>query len=289
MKLWAHALLNGYYYGSLPWRAHRNAQEAAAGRAPLLVLFYHRVADDAATPWTTTPREFERHMQWLGKRFEFISLADVQQRVRSGFNDRPSVSITFDDGYSDNCRFALPYLIKARIPVTYFVCSQNILRGVPFSHDQALGMRFNPNTVEQLQALAASGVEVGAHSRTHADFGKLQDPAKLHDELITSSEELQQALRRNVRYFAFPFGRHANLQPAAFHLAYECGFEAVCSAYGGYNFPGDDAFHIQRISGDDAFIRIKNWCTLDPRKRRTRRFYYGVGMTPVAPSGARRT
>jgi hypothetical protein len=77
-----------------------------------------------------------------------------------------------------------------------------------------------------------------------------------------------------VRYFAFPFGQHANLDPRAFELAAEAGYAGVCSAYGGFNFPGDDPFHLQRIVIDEVMIRLKNWVTMDPRKLRTPRFEY---------------
>ena len=69
-----------------------------------------------------------------------------------------------------------------------------------------------------------------------------------------------------MRYFAFPFGQHKNLNPNAFALAKESGFEGVCSAYGGYNFAGDDPFHLQRIHVDNDLIRLKNWVTVDARK-----------------------
>ena len=57
-------------------------------------------------------------------------------------------------------------------------------------------------------------------------------------------------------------------------MARQAGYAGVCSAYGGFNFPGDDPFHLQRIPVDDDMIRLKNWVTMDPRKLRTRRFEY---------------
>jgi hypothetical protein len=82
---------------------------------------------------------------------------------------------------------------------------------------------------------------------------------------------LEMAIGRDVRYFAFPYGQHANLSAAAFRVAYQVGFAGVCSAYGGYNFPGDDAFHLRRFHADPEFIRFKNWLTVDPRKLRGQR------------------
>jgi hypothetical protein len=77
-----------------------------------------------------------------------------------------------------------------------------------------------------------------------------------------------------VRYFAFPYGKRENLSSAAFAVTKTAGYEGACSAYGGFNFPGDDAFHLQRVPVDNHLIRLKNWTTIDPRKRRLPRFEY---------------
>jgi peptidoglycan/xylan/chitin deacetylase (PgdA/CDA1 family) len=274
-------LLWSYYQLSRPYRAWRNGRDARAGRSPVAVLFYHRIADDRATPWTCSNRLFARHMRWLKKRFEMISLSEAQHRLRAGSNNRIAVSVTFDDGYEDNCREALPLLIREQIPCTYFVSTRFIFRREPFPHDVALGQRLLPNSLTQLRELAAAGIEIGAHTRTHADLGKVTDPEILKDEVITAGEELQTALRRPVRWFAFPFGQYENLNPHAFHLAYEAGYEGVCSAYGGLNWPGDDAFHLQRVHGDADNVRLKNWVTVDPRKNATRRYEYEHADAPA--------
>ena len=128
-----------YYHATLPLRAWQSARRAAPGTAPIMVLFYHRIAATHGNSWTTSPRVFERQMAWLKKNFDLISLEEAQLRIASGKNSRPAVSITFDDGYADNCVMALPLLLDLKIPVTYFVASQNVLNGQPFPHDTALG------------------------------------------------------------------------------------------------------------------------------------------------------
>jgi peptidoglycan/xylan/chitin deacetylase (PgdA/CDA1 family) len=284
MPAWRSLLLNLYYHSSRPvrWWNHRTA--VRKGRAPLVVVYYHRVAEDLATPWTVSPKMFARQMRWLRERFEMVSLEEVQRRVRSGANRTPAVSITFDDGYSDNCREAIPLLVREHIPCTYFVTVKNVLDGQPFNHDRMLGKPAAPNTMDQLRAMAAAGIEIGAHTYTHADLGKVRDCRVLHQEMVTAGEELQAALGRQVRYFAFPFGRHANLTGEAFDLAYEAGYEGVCSAYGGLNYPGDDAFHIQRVPADESMIRLINWVTGDPRKLHIPRFQYETTPKPEAPT-----
>lgn len=239
-----------------------------------MVLFYHRVADDAASPWTLSNHAFAHHLRWLRARFEMISLAEAQLRIGRGVNHRPAVCITFDDGYAANCHEAIPLLVSEKIPCTYFVSSKCVLEGIPFPHDVAHGYEGRPNTIEEIRAMAAAGIDIGAHTRSHADLSRLKNPQRLHDEVVVAGEELQQAIGRQVHYFSFPFGMPGNMSSDVFKLARDFGFDGVCSAYGGYNFPGDDSFHLQRICADEL-LRIKNWVTVDPRKtRRPYRFNY---------------
>jgi peptidoglycan/xylan/chitin deacetylase (PgdA/CDA1 family) len=203
-----------------------------------------------------------------------ISMEETQRRMRSGANTRPAVHITFDDGYADNCRTAIPWLVKESIPCTYFVTVRNVLENRPFDHDLKAGASPAPNSLDEVRAMAAAGIEIGAHTYDHPDLGTLSDPAAMIREIVTARNELSAAVGRDVRYFAFPFGQHANLSCRAFHLAAGSGYDGVCSAYGGYNFPGDDAFHVQRIPAVCERLRMKNWLNADPRKLYTRRFDY---------------
>jgi peptidoglycan/xylan/chitin deacetylase (PgdA/CDA1 family) len=266
LSLFKKSLLSLYYHGSLPWRAWNNRASAWAGMAPIAVLMYHRVADDRATEWTTSNRMFARQIDWLARHFEIIALGEAQRRMQFGVNRRMAVCITFDDGYADNCLTALPLLVRRRIPCTYFVTTENVLNQTPFAHDLKLGASPRPNTTGQIRALAEAGIEIGGHTRTHADLGALGRRDRLWDEIVLAADELSAIAGRPIRHFAFPFGQHKNLSPLAFALAEEAGFDGVCSAYGGYNLPGDDPFHLQRIAVGEDMLRMKNWVTFDPRK-----------------------
>ncbi|MBC8354581.1 MAG: polysaccharide deacetylase family protein [Planctomycetes bacterium] len=271
---WKSSLLGAYYYATLPGRLWSNEQAARAGSAPVMVIYYHRVADHTPNAWTISNAQFRREINWLQANFDMVSLDEAQRRVREG-NDKAAVSITFDDGYAENCEWALPLLVSRRIPCTYFVTSHYVLTGQSFPHDAADGTPLAPNTIEQLASLAAAGIEIGGHTRTHADLGKLTSDSQLRDEIVGGREDLEQTLGIAIRHFAFPYGLHDNLSAAAFHIAADAGFTGVCSAYGGYNLPGDDPFHLQRIHADPEIVRLKNWLTVDPRKvRRTERFQY---------------
>ncbi len=275
-----------YYHASRPVRWWQFRSDARQGRVPIAVLVYHRIADDRATPWTAGNRTFRRQIDWLARHMELISMAELQRRLREG-NDRPAVHVTFDDGYAENCQEAIPLLVKRQIPCTYFVTLRQVVSGDPFAHDAALGCRLPPNSVEQLRAMAAAGVEIGSHCEEHLDLAKIDDPQVLRRQVAGSREALARRIGRAVRYFAFPFGLYANLRPLAFALARECGYEAVCSAYGGYNTPGEEPFHVQRIVIDDDLPRLMNRATIDPRKRATPRYCYHESCSPCSlPAGA---
>jgi peptidoglycan/xylan/chitin deacetylase (PgdA/CDA1 family) len=266
-------LIQMYYLASLPLRRRQAAQREAIGASPITVLFYHRVADEHPNDWTISTARFKAQITWLRERFEIISLADAQQRIGSGVNRRPAVCITFDDGYADNCREAVPWLISEKLPFAYFVSTAHVIQQRPFKHDAKRGVPLAPNTSDQLREMAAANVELGAHTRNHVDCGQIDDDEQLHNEIVGSKRDLEQMIDRAVRYFAFPYGLHANLTEAAFRIAFAAGFWGVCSAYGDYNVPGDDPFHIHRIHGDPSWPRFRNALTVDPRKfRRVPRF-----------------
>jgi peptidoglycan/xylan/chitin deacetylase (PgdA/CDA1 family) len=271
VSVWKQCALAAYYGATLPARRRAAIDRAARHTEPIRILFYHRVADEFPNDWTMSTREFGRQVRWLHEHFELVSLAEAQKRIVAGSNSVPAACITFDDGYADNMQFAVPFLLERNVPFTYFVSTNHVLRGDSFPHDLAAGRTLPVNTVQHLRQLVKAGVEIGAHTRGHVDIGAISSRERLVDEIAGCKQELQEAIGHEVRYFAFPYGLHANLSAAAFQIAREAGYAGVCSAYGGYNFPGDDAFHLRRIHADPEFIRFKNWLTVDPRKVRAQR------------------
>jgi peptidoglycan/xylan/chitin deacetylase (PgdA/CDA1 family) len=289
--MWKEVLLTSYYWSTLPSRRLAAAHRAANHREPVQILFYHRVADSHPNDWTMSTRSFARQIHWLRNRYDIVSLSEAQNRIASGRNRHPTACITFDDGYADNRRFAIPLSLNDRIPFTYFVSTDHVLGGEPFPHDLAAGRPLAVNALAHLREMAAAGVEIGAHTRSHANLGADLTDEQLAEEIVGSKNELGSALGCDVRYFAFPYGKHENLSSVAFRIAFEAGFDGVCSAYGGYNFPNDDAFHLRRFHADGEFIRFKNWLTIDPRKLRLQRDFdpgdYRRAVESVSRKGAK--
>lgn len=89
----------------------------------ICILLYHRVANLAIDTWrlATKPHIFEEHIKFLKKHYPIIRFDDDWQEVK-----RPSVVLTFDDGYADIFEYALPILEKYNVPATIFVSTELI-------------------------------------------------------------------------------------------------------------------------------------------------------------------
>jgi peptidoglycan/xylan/chitin deacetylase (PgdA/CDA1 family) len=114
------------------------------GDRQALVIGYHRVVDDIETaartdmPTMLTSREmFERHIDWIGRHFDFVSLDDVGDRIERDVPfSKPVAAVTFDDGYQDVYDIALPMLQRKGIPAAVFVVTDLIGQSSWQIHDR---------------------------------------------------------------------------------------------------------------------------------------------------------
>lgn len=114
-----------------PWRRR--------SRAHALILLYHRVAHSRNDPWKlcVSPANFRAQLDVLGRHCEFLPLTELPGRLAAGRPSRRTpVVITFDDGYVDNLRHALPALKGARAPATVFLATDWIGRDGGFWWDR---------------------------------------------------------------------------------------------------------------------------------------------------------
>ena len=96
-----------------------------------LVIGYHKVVEDFRSgaerfipSMLISVRMVEHHLDWLGRRFRFISLDEMAERLEEGRGfEKPVAALTFDDGYSDFYHHAFPLLRRKGIPAAVFVVS----------------------------------------------------------------------------------------------------------------------------------------------------------------------
>jgi glycosyltransferase involved in cell wall biosynthesis/peptidoglycan/xylan/chitin deacetylase (PgdA/CDA1 family) len=215
----------------------------------LPVLCFHRVGPRVAganPEVTVTPRRFKAQLRLLrARRYTPIAAAQWVAWCSSAEPlPRRPVLLTFDDAYSDLGTYAFPALAGRGSAATLFVPSGYL--GGENSWDEALqaGSHYATHSLLHAADLLVwneRGVEIGAHSRTHARLPDLS-PAALTAELEGSKRDLEELIGARVSTFAYPFGAvDERVRDAAAST-----FEAAFTIEEGLNTLATDPFLLRR-------------------------------------------
>jgi peptidoglycan/xylan/chitin deacetylase (PgdA/CDA1 family) len=103
---------------------------------------------------------------------------------------------------------------------------------------------------EQVRELDRRGVTIGSHTMTHPRLGCL-DAASVAREVVESRRALEAALGHDVRLFAYPFGRWADISAEAKRAVIAAGYRAACTTVDGPAGPDPDLFALRRLKVRD--------------------------------------
>lgn len=180
------------------------------------ILAYHSVGQPLMGHNDVPPKLFRRQLEWATARgYRFVPASEIA-RTGGGPMD---LAITFDDGLRSVMTEAAPILKDFAVPWSLFVVTDWSEGASPWTTDEVLGWR-------DLERLAADGAEIGSHSATHPDFGKLDGP-DVREELDRSREMIAARLGFAPTSFAIPLGQSANWTPAAMREAKAAGYDLV--------------------------------------------------------------
>jgi peptidoglycan/xylan/chitin deacetylase (PgdA/CDA1 family) len=210
------------------------------------ILMYHSVAD--CPPSTTrrlsvSPGSFERQLAFLVEHgFTGMTFAGVAEAFETGraLPQRPVV-LTFDDGYADFATQAWPILARHHFPATVFVTTGWMADAGADAAGRPLDTMLDR---AQVSALAAAGIEIGAHSHSHPKLDDIPD-TRLRTELGDSRAWLEDCTGNPVTSLAYPFGySSAKVRIAARDTGY-CYAAAVRNVRA---TPSDDPFMLPRLT-----------------------------------------
>jgi peptidoglycan/xylan/chitin deacetylase (PgdA/CDA1 family) len=172
------------------------------------ILTYHSI-DETGSVISIAERSFRRHVAWLAEgRVRVVPL----ETITSVPPDQDAVAITFDDGLASFGAIAAPLLLQHGLPVTLFVVSDAVGSTNVWRGRQDSGIPVQPLLDwEQLGALQAAGVRLGAHTCTHPRLTALEGDA-LEREIVASKQRLARELGVDATTFAYPYGA---MSPAA--------------------------------------------------------------------------
>jgi len=175
------------------------------------ILMYHQV--DAEPPkgspmrgLVVSPKTFSRQMaalNFLG--YQGKSMGDLLPYL-NGEKHGKVFGITFDDGYENNLRCALPILKRFGFSSTCYIVANQV--GKTNSWDLERGVIQVPlMDAQQLKAWVDAGQEVGSHTLNHANLETLSE-AEQAMEIIQSKTQLEALVQQKagVQHFCYPYG-----------------------------------------------------------------------------------
>ena len=247
----------------------------------IVVLCYHSVHPSNRIR-SATPGLFERHLGWLAEHCDVVPFSSIRPAMTENTSRKPIVALTFDDGYEDNHRVALPILTRLGLPATIFVTTGLIDQDPTVTRRFAKVWHASPDDVrgmtwDQVEETRAAGIEIGAHTRTHPILGDLDDH-RAEEEIAGSKRTIEDHLGVRVTSFAYPFGTpREHFTGRTIDLVSELGFgSAAAIRYRGVR-PGDDPFCIPRFAVTEDPVDVLAakvagrleviglWQTYDPR------------------------
>jgi peptidoglycan/xylan/chitin deacetylase (PgdA/CDA1 family) len=240
-------------------RARRAVARVASALLPagqsggLRILTYHRVNDrHPADRLSVHPTAFREQMEAvlsLGRPIlplsEAVPFLRGQEPLRDG-----AVAITFDDGYEDNFRVALPILEREGLKATVYVATG--LLGTPGTIDRYNGCCEDDRMLAwaQVQGMRERGFEIGGHGWRHRELARLP-AAEAEEEVERCALDIAIRIGERPRSFCYPRGSESKAVRA---IVAARGFETACTVYPGPNPAGTPLFALRRteVSGDDA-------------------------------------
>ena len=214
---------------------------------PVPILTYHSVSEDPPgwiRPFSVAPDLFLRQLDAIvASGAATLSVSEFAHAVAQRIElPRPTVVITFDDGFADFATAAAPALRERGLAATLYVTT-GFLGGLP---EAPLAGRPPGAWLEasELRDLRAQGFEIGAHTHTHPQLDTVE-LAAAQAEIEHCKRLLEGALDEEVRSFAYP---HGFLDASVRELVRDAGFASACACKNAFSSLDDHPYELARLT-----------------------------------------
>jgi peptidoglycan/xylan/chitin deacetylase (PgdA/CDA1 family) len=209
------------------------------------VLMYHEI-NDPAQAWSqlaVSPAAFREQLACLAEAgYTTLTAGALAALLAAGRPVPPrTVCLTFDDGFEDFHRYAVPALNEFGFTATVFVTTGWVQDAGPDSAGRRPGQMLSWSQVAET---VTAGMEAGAHSCQHPQLDQIPAP-RLREELYASKARLEDKLGRPVPGLAYPFGYSS---VAVEKTARDAGYSYGYAVRNTMTSPGNDLFRLPRLT-----------------------------------------
>ncbi len=215
------------------------AEAPAADATAAVALMYHRFGENGIPSTNIRVDQFERHLQILADGgFQVVPLSTIVAAFKAGTPVPPkTVAITVDDAYASVLSVAWPRLKARGWTMTLFVATDPVDKG---THGYL--------SWDQIRKLRDEGMEIGAHSKSHAHLARLS-PEAAAAEVAASNARFATELGAAPKLFAYPYGE-ANAATLA--LAAKT-YDAAFGQHSGVLTAADHRHFLPRFALNETF------------------------------------
>lgn len=203
----------GRYYALLDIFCEKLWNLSFSSRPSTKVLMYHEVSDEYPTDSCHhTVDEFRNTLERFEKQgIAFIPIENLFA-AHPGHQSIDKCVISFDDVPESFYKNAYPILKDKGIPFTLFLSQKYIGQEGFLSISQVRELSKDPLCT------------IGAHTISHCMLRKTNNSK---DEMLQSKQQLESLLNKEVKYLAYPYGKHSSVSCKIRKQAQECGFDAA--------------------------------------------------------------
>ena len=153
------------------------------------ILLFHSVSEENNSDiYDINIKKFQNIIEFLNNNYEFGKFNDLLK-----LNNK--IIITFDDGYLNNLKLAIPVLQKFEVPSHIFVTTDFI--------ESRKKEYLNQNDLKELSKI--QNVSIGSHGKSHTKLENLDDN-KIESELIESKKFIEDIISKEVNSVSYPHG-----------------------------------------------------------------------------------
>lgn len=214
--------------------------------ASVPVLMYHELSEPGMAAWdhlAVSPAVFGRQLDYLRDAdYSTLTAGALASLLAQGRQAPPrTVVLTFDDGFEDFRRHAVPALAARGFTATVFVTTGWVDEA---GRAPAAGRPGRMLSWSQAAEAVSAGVEVAAHSCQHPQLDQVP-VARARDELIASKAVIEDELGIPVPGLAYPYG-YSNTRVR--EIARAAGYYYAYAVRNIMTSPGSDLFALPRLT-----------------------------------------